>query len=226
MFSVIFEVNRKPEKEDEYLENAKHLKPVLEKIEGFIDNERFQSKLRDGWLLSHSTWTDEKAVVRWRTNAEHHRVQERGRFEIFRDYHLRVGDVIRDTAPPPEAPVRETRFDETQVGKGKYVSLTEIEPIEGMSASITPDSLTEHLGLNQEDGLIDLDAWESIYSPGKQAVTATWRDKAVATRWCPRRFSAVKILRHRVVLIVRDYGMFDRREAPQFYPEVSAVSAP
>jgi hypothetical protein len=27
-------------------------------------------------------------------------------------------------------------------------------------------------------------------------------------------------LRHRVVRIVRDYGMFDRREAPQYYPEV------
>jgi hypothetical protein len=27
-------------------------------------------------------------------------------------------------------------------------------------------------------------------------------------------------LRHRKVRVVRDYGMFDRREAPQYYPEV------
>src|SRR6266576_2356358 len=38
----------------------------------------------------HSTWRDEKSVVRWRTEGEHHVVQEKGRFEIFRDYHLRV----------------------------------------------------------------------------------------------------------------------------------------
>ena len=30
--------------------------------------------------------------------------------------------------------------------------------------------------------------------------------------------------RLRRVRIVRDYGMFDRREAPQYYPEVSPVS--
>src|ERR1700728_2679160 len=104
MFVVVFEVHPAPGKKDEYLENAKHLKPILESIDGFIDNERFESKLRQGWLLSHSTWRDEKSVVRWRTQGEHHRVQEKGRFEIFRDYHLRVGEVTSDTAPPPQAP--------------------------------------------------------------------------------------------------------------------------
>jgi len=28
------------------------------------------------------------------------------------------------------------------------------------------------------------------------------------------------VLRHRRVRIIRDYGMFERREAPQFYPAV------
>jgi hypothetical protein len=32
-------------------------------------------------------------------------------------------------------------------------------------------------------------------------------------------------LRHRHVRIVRDYGLFDRREAPQFYPEVERGAA-
>jgi len=100
MFSVIFEVNRRPERAEDYLELAKHLKPILAKIDGFMDNERFESKLRTGWLLSHSTWRDEKSVVRWRTEGEHHQVQQKGRFEIFQDYHLRVGEVVSDTAPP------------------------------------------------------------------------------------------------------------------------------
>src|SRR5580693_9713026 len=98
MFSVIFEVLPNEGKKDEYLGLAKHLKPILEKIDGFVDNERFESQLRKGWLLSHSSWRDEKSVIRWRTDAEHHRVQEQGRSAIFQDYHLRVGEVVSDSA--------------------------------------------------------------------------------------------------------------------------------
>ena len=46
MFSVIFEVNPKQEKFDLYLELAKGLRPILEEIDGFIDNERFESTRR------------------------------------------------------------------------------------------------------------------------------------------------------------------------------------
>src|SRR5215831_5698176 len=83
MFSVIFEVHVEQERLNDYLSLAQHLKPILEKIDGFIDNERFKSQRRPGWLLSHSTWRDEKSVVRWRTRGEHHAAQEKGRSEIF-----------------------------------------------------------------------------------------------------------------------------------------------
>ena len=52
-------------------------------------------------MLSHSTWRDEKSVVRWRTEGEHHAVQEKGKFKIFQDYHPRVGDVFADTDGMP-----------------------------------------------------------------------------------------------------------------------------
>ena len=47
--------------------------------------------------LSHSTWRDEKSVVRWRTVGKHHDTQQRGRDEVFQDYHLRVGESVRDS---------------------------------------------------------------------------------------------------------------------------------
>src|ERR1700733_8107305 len=97
MFAVIFEVQPKPDRFDEYLELAKFLKPELEKIGGFIDNERFGSKRTEGRLLSLSIWRDEKAVIRWRTLGVHHEVQEKGRFEVFEDYHLRVGEITLDS---------------------------------------------------------------------------------------------------------------------------------
>ena len=39
MFAVIFEVQPKPERWNDYLDTARMLRPELERIEGFIDNE-------------------------------------------------------------------------------------------------------------------------------------------------------------------------------------------
>ena len=221
MFSVIFEVQPNEGKKDDYLELAKHLKPRLETIDGFVDNERFESKLRPGWVLSHSTWRDEKSVVRWRTEGEHHVVQEKGRFEIFADYHLRVGDVIADTDPPQEAPVQERRFDETEVGSAKIVTFTEIIPIKGAAFVNQPDLLPAHLGLDGNDGAVaEHDVFASIYNPGKMALLVGWKDPKTAEAWKPQKFDGVEKLRHRKVRVVRDYGRFDRREAPQFYADV------
>ena len=118
MFSVIFEVHPKPNKWDAYLDNAKMLRPELEQVDGFIDNIRYKSLSRKGWILSLSGWRDEKSVVRWRTAMRHHMVQEKGRSEILLDYHLRVGQVIRDTHVPAGQKIEEQRLDETEIGEG------------------------------------------------------------------------------------------------------------
>ena len=55
------------------------LRPELERIDGFVDNIRYRSLTREGWILSLSGWRDEKALVRWRTRANHHAVQENER---------------------------------------------------------------------------------------------------------------------------------------------------
>jgi heme-degrading monooxygenase HmoA len=222
MFAVIFVVQPYKERFNDYLELAKLLKPKLEAIDGFIDNERFESKRTKGRLLSLSTWRDEKSVVRWRAQGEHHGVQERGRFEVFEDYHLRVGEITNDSDPPKGLAVDETRFDATEIGKGKVVTVTELMPRKDSRLGANPDTLSAHLGLDAgAGGLIDHEAFESIYNPGKLLLLAIWRDADAAGRWQPRRPEAVESLRHRQVRVIRDYGMFDRREAPQYYPEVT-----
>lgn len=220
MFSVIFEVLPNQGKKEAYLELAKYLKPKLEAIDGFVDNERFESKLRPGWVLSHSTWRDEKSVVRWRTQGEHHAVQMKGRFEIFQDYHLRVGDVIADSNPPKEAPVRERRFDETEVGAAKFVTFVEITPRTGAAFAAQIDLLGSHLGLDLRNGtVVGHDIYASIYNPGKLALLISWKDTKAADAWSPAKFDGVEKLRHRKVRVIRDYGRFDRREAPQYYED-------
>src|SRR6476660_5540281 len=122
MFAVIFEVHPKPDQKEGYLGLGKMLKPEVEAIDGFVDNIRYRSLRRDGWLLSLSNWRDEKSLVRWRTQAKHHAVQEKGRTEVFLDYHLRVGQLTRDTRLPAGLNLREQRLDATEVGAGTCVT--------------------------------------------------------------------------------------------------------
>ena len=96
MHAVIFEVEPEPERKHEYLEIAAQLRPELEKIDGFISIERFQSLTDPGKLLSLSVWRDEEAVKIWRNNTRHRASQAAGRGGIFADYRLRIAAVIRD----------------------------------------------------------------------------------------------------------------------------------
>ena len=221
MFAVIFTVEPRKERWNDYLDLAKRLKPKLEAIDGFIDNERFESKRRKGRVLSLSTWRDEKAVVRWRTHGEHHAVQETGRNKIFEDYQLRVGEVTNDTDPPNGLTVEERRFDTTEAGSAKVATITELTPKQEGGVDAAADVVAAQLGLDAtRDGLVDVEAFASIYNPGKLLVLALWRDAATAKTWTPGRPAGAATVRRRHVRIIRDYGMFDRREAPQFYRDV------
>lgn len=96
MIAVIFEVWPNAGRKQDYLDIAARLKPELEKIDGFISIERFQSLTDETKLLSLSFWRDEDAVRRWRHFPEHRDAQAMGRESVFRDYRLRVVSVIRD----------------------------------------------------------------------------------------------------------------------------------
>lgn len=96
MMAVIFEVLPHPDQKQAYLDAAAMLRPHLEKIDGFISIERFESLSQPGKILSLSYWRDEEAVRQWRTLEAHRRVQSAGRQTIFADYRLRVAHVVRD----------------------------------------------------------------------------------------------------------------------------------
>jgi heme-degrading monooxygenase HmoA len=217
MFSVIFEVHPKPEQWDAYLGLGKMLKPELEQIDGFVDNVRYRSLRHQGWLLSLSGWRDEKALVRWRTQAKHHVVQERGRSEIFLDYHLRIGQVTLDTRLPDGHALHEQRLDETETGDATTITLIDAKrPPEWVNAT-GPEEVATWLGLAPEaEGLIGWDVFDAVLTPGDIILLISWRDRAAADAF-EAAVSAKDGARLRRVRVVRDYGMFDRREAPQFY---------
>ncbi len=223
MFAVLFEVHPKPDQWDAYLGYAKMLRPELEKIEGFIDNIRYRSLTRDGWILSLSGWGDEKALVRWRTQATHHGAQEKGRREVFLDYHLRVGELTRDSRLPEGYALQAQRLDETEAGDGTTISLIDARRPPEWVGKATPDDVAGWLGLAPDHrGLVAWDVFDAVLTPGDVILLMCWRDQAAAEAF-EGGVSLPAGARLRRIRVVRDYGMHDRREAPQYYPDVKGA---
>jgi heme-degrading monooxygenase HmoA len=216
MFVVIFEVQPKTEQFEEYLALAKLLRPELEKVDGFIDNERYRSTSHPERILSLSTWRDEKALIRWRTFALHHEVQEKGRGLVFFNYRLRVGEVYSNTA---EQTLAQHRFDETEEGNTKAVTIAELT----FSTDKTDISAVAqtHLPDQSTPSLVESELFESIYNPSKRLILTGWQTKPANPPTFELKAEQVVDLRQREVRVIRSYGMFNRVEAPQYYPEVA-----
>ena len=119
MIAVIFEAIPEPGRQQEYLDIAAALRPQLDHIDGFVSIERYQSLTNPGRILSLSFWRDEEAVAEWRSLESHRAAQSRGRREVFRDYRLRVAQVVRDYGlrDRDEAPRDSRRFHEPGAGE-------------------------------------------------------------------------------------------------------------
>ncbi|KAB8178816.1 antibiotic biosynthesis monooxygenase family protein [Microbispora catharanthi] len=208
MFVVLFEVQPHAELWDEYLGVAALLRPELETVDGFVDNTRFASARTPGRLLSLSTWRDEKALVRWRAHAVHHEHgQRRGRSEIFTDYRIRVAEVTHDTHAPDGIPVVRSRSDVTETGSAAAVTI--LEPLD----AARPDAL---LDLRATAGLVDVERYDGVLDPHAPLLLASWTGPDAAEASTP----PLTDVRIRHATVIREYGMRDRREAPQYFPDV------
>lgn len=96
MIAVIFEVLPRAERRDDYFQMAAALRAELERMDGFVSIERFESLSQPGKILSLSFWRDEEAVRQWRNLEAHRHAQALGRGQVFADYRLRVAQVLRD----------------------------------------------------------------------------------------------------------------------------------
>ena len=96
MVTVIFEVWPHPEHRQGYLDWAAELKSELANMEGLLSVERFQSLTDPGKLLSLQFWRDEECLAKWRQLDAHRAAQSAGRRTMFKEYRLRIAEVVRD----------------------------------------------------------------------------------------------------------------------------------
>ena len=217
MFAVLIEAEPHKEQWNAYLARANSLGRDLNETSGFVDDIRYRSLAREGWILSLSGWRDEKSLVRWRTKTKHHEAQQKGRDQILEDYHLRVGQVTLDTEVPKGQQIVEQRLDETETGEGTTVSLITMKRPPEFKETGNPADCAQLMSLDpRADGLLDWDLFDAVLSPGDLILLISWKDHAAAERF-ENEFTIPEGARLRRVRVVRDYSKFDRREAPQFY---------
>ena len=83
--------------------------------------------------------------------------------------------------------------------------------------------------LDEIDGFVSIERFESLTAPGKILSLSFWRDEAAVIQWRQHeehhraqwkgRSGIFADYRLRIASVVRDYGMFDRAQAPQQFPE-------
>ena len=203
MLALFFEVLPRPGQETTYLDLAAKLRPALDASGGLTFLDRSRSATRPEWMLSHQFWVDEASMARWRANGSHHRVQTCGRADVLADYRLRVAPVI------------------AQVTAGAQVSGT-LDPASPYYAPGTkPDrfvvSIVSHGVIAASGG----ETFASVYDTNLtvQIVPVMTADEGMAVL---AEAASHAGLRHaRLCSISRDYGMFDRDEAPQYFEPVT-----
>lgn len=195
MLALFFEMLPKSGHEEHYFRHVDTLKPILAEHTGMTWLDRFKSLSRDRVILSHQLWEDDAAIAGWREDRQHRVSQTAGRYRHFEDYRIRIGEVFLrvEQGRPVE------QFDLGPDATGRYIIAAHSTgaPLDGLDESFASVNIADaYVGLVTVDGAEDAEKRLTSLS-GDQ--TVTW---AVAAR------------------MTRDYGMFDRDQAPQDYPPV------
>lgn len=219
MFCGMLEVNPKADQFNTYFGMAKMLRPELEKIDGFIENARYTSLSRPEWVLSLSSWRDEKALVRWSVESNHHKTMQTARDRVFADYRMHIGEFVADTRLPAGQTLLQQRLDVTEAGIGKAITLLDAQREPDWIKQAGSDAVAKSLGFDPgASDAVEWDVFDAIATPGDVIALVKWSSLAVAEAFA-QETTLPEGVRLRQIRVVRDYGMFDRREAPQYFVE-------
>ncbi len=198
---LLFDVKPFANAVDQYLSIAAALRPELDASGGCEFIDRFRRLGAAGydsnWVLSFQIWRDEESLVKWRNNAIHHNAQESGRESVFEDYRLRVGRVMR--------------------------SYTRGQSVMRLSEAPENSQLVVIVETNTRD--YDLSAlneplkFESIYRPGEHLHVGQSPSHNTVYDAFDLAVQDRRVSHAAMGCVERTYGMYQRAEAPQYFPE-------
>jgi heme-degrading monooxygenase HmoA len=103
----------------------------------------------------------------------------------------------------------------------------EVRPSEGGYAAYLEHAARLAPSLRAIDGFVSVERFQSLADPGKLVSLSFWRDEASVTAWrehaghrdtqAAGRAGIFDDYRLRVAKVVRDYGLYERAEAPPYH---------
>lgn len=110
-------------------------------------------------------------------------------------------------------------------GIGMIAVIFEVEPAEGKRAAYLDIAAAMRPLVDEVEGFLGVERFESLTTPGKLLSLSFFEDEAAVERWrtltahrgaqSKGRGGVFADYRLRVAHVIRDYGMFDRAEAPE-----------
>ncbi|MCE7506108.1 antibiotic biosynthesis monooxygenase [Polynucleobacter sp. IMCC30063] len=183
--AVFFDVLPKEGSVETYFSMAASLRPIVEKNPGFVAVERFENLQESGWFFSFSQWRDELALAQWRCQPDHYGAQVCGRSLILADYRLRVA--AQQVGAPIQSEIKERELVAMLIGNFAAI---------------------EHAFKARLDAGNDLQLFRGV-------IDAQRGIGLVNHISGPVEFAASTQYELRYFEVCRDYGMFDRAQAPQ-----------
>ena len=188
MIALFFEVLPKSGHEDHYFQYAMKLKSALAKHDGMLWLDRYRSLSNSNKILSHQLWRDEKAILDWRNDKQHLGAQTAGRTVHFEDYRIRIAPLRASMEQDGEMQLHDGE------GDGAFTVLLHasgspaLENGESFKSINIPGSFVSLLEVDTLDAGVEL-LKTSINRGDAQSGSITQN--------------------------LRDYGMFERAQAPQ-----------
>lgn len=201
MQALLFEMKPRDGHEDHYFRHAASLRPLLEQQEGLIFIERFKALARPGVILSHSLWRDEASIAKWRTDQQHHKSQTAGRLKHFEDYRIRISHVLQYCEPDDQLKEwsKEGAYSDPSASADRFVTI--------VRSKQKPAQAQGHVfkSVVQEGSYLTVTNPQSE-EEGRARIKEAQGDETVVSALLGR--------------VSRDYGMFERAEAPQYFKPV------
>lgn len=93
---VLFEVTPKTDGLEKFFEHVGNLLPIVQRMEGFISAENYQSLSDENKYFNMSVWESEECAAKWRNTMEHRQRQKDGHDNLFKNYKLTVASIKRE----------------------------------------------------------------------------------------------------------------------------------
>lgn len=202
MQALFFEVTPRPGHDDHYFRIAAALKTQLESSGGLLFLDRYRSETRPGTILSYQHWVDEAALVKWRGDAKHHRAQSAGRNVHFADYRIRLGEIVDGFMSDDS--------DAKHLGQ-----LNKAESVSGETPLVMAVECVGRAFLRGEP-------FKSVNRDGVYASILHIANREEADEILRDAKSQGDVTAAILCGVARDYGMYERDDAPQEFPPVEA----